>query len=116
MFLTDILAKVKERGIELKVVKADISYHPKSAMPPELLQSLRQHKQELLVYLTHEQDEVAPLYQNPPVCHNPFTPHSSHKNIWECELDSCYCYIHFGYPRFCSGAPCRWIWPNGRIY
>lgn len=112
MEIIELLDNLKQSGIQLKIENGKLRFHPKSAMTPEMMELLRQYKQQILVYLIHERGWVESLYLNPPECHNPFTPHSSHEHSWECDPNSCYCYQRFGYPRYCRGAPCRWIWPK----
>lgn len=115
MYVTELLDTLKENGIQLKIEDGKLRFHPKSAMTLDILELLRQYKQQILVYLIHEQGGVESLYLSPPVCHNPFTPHSRHVYPWECDANSCHCYQHFGYPRFCK-IPCRWIWPQGSSF
>lgn len=113
MYVTDLINDLKQNDIQLRIENGKLCFHPKSGVTPDILEVLRQYKQQILVYLIRQQGGAEPLYINPPICHNPFTPHASHGNPWECDPDSCYCYQHFGYPRFCKGVPCRWIWPKG---
>ena len=112
MYVVDLIDNLRRQGIQLRIENGKLCFHPKSAVTPEMLETLRQHKQQVLVYLIHEQGGVESLYANPPTCHNPFTPHSSHEYTWECDPNSCHCYQRFGYPRYCQGVPCRWIWPQ----
>lgn len=115
MFVTQLIDSLKQDGIQLKIEGGKLYFHPKSAMTPDMLHKLRQNKQQILVYLIHEQCDPASLFINPPGCHNPFTPHSNHEFPWECDPNSCHCYQYFGYPRYCQGVPCRWIWPRNVI-
>ena len=112
MYLPELINQLKDKGMHLEVVDGKIYLGPKSAITSEIRTTIEPYKQQILVYLIHEQGGVESLYINPPICHNPFTPHSSHVLPWECDPNSCYCYQHFGYPRFCKGVPCRWIWPR----
>jgi len=110
MYIPDILNQLKNNGLELKAKGDRLSYRPISGITPETLQIMRRYKHQLLVYLIRQQGESTFLYSNPPECHNPFTPHSDHKYPWECDPNSCYCYREYGYPRYCQGVPCRWVW------
>jgi len=112
MQVTDLIEQLRQKGVALKVEGHKLRFYPQSAMTPELLAVLRDYKQQVMVYLIHEQRDSPVLFHNPAYCHNPFTPHAAHELPWECDPDSCHCYHLYGYPRFCSGAPCRWIWPT----
>lgn len=112
MYVVTLIEQIRQRGVELKVEGSKLRYYPQSAMTPELLALIRDYKQQVMVYLIYEQGESTVLCNNPPYCHNPFTPHASHEFPWECDPNACHCYHKYGYPRFCSGAPCRWIWPK----
>jgi hypothetical protein len=115
MYVIDLIDKVRNSGIELAVKGNKLRFHPQSAVTPEMLKTLIQYKQQILVYLMKEHGEPITLYSNPPICHNPYTPHSTHSSSQECEPNSCHCYRIFGYPRLCQGVPCRWVWPSSSI-
>lgn len=112
MYLNELIENIRQKGIELKVEGDKLRFHPQSAVTPEMLDSIRQNKQFIKVYLMWEQGESGLWFNNPPHCHNPLTPHASHEFPWECDPHSCHCYHNYGYPRLCQGAPCRWIWPQ----
>ena len=73
MQVVDLIEDLRRQGIQLRIENGKLCFHPKSAVTPEMLETLRQHKQQVLVYLIHEQGGVESLYANPPTCHNPFT-------------------------------------------
>jgi hypothetical protein len=112
MYLPELIHEINDHGIQLDIVDGKLRLSPRSAITPDLRQSVLKYKQQILVFLIRQQGGTVIPYNNPPTCHNPFTPHASHKLPWECDPKSCLCYQEFGYPRYCQGAPCRWIWPQ----
>jgi hypothetical protein len=112
MYLNELIETVRRKGIELMVEGEKLRFYPQSAITPEMLDILRQNKQQIIVYLIRQQGGLVSLYNNPPECHNPFTPHSAHELPWECDPNTCHCYQVYGYPRLCQGVPCRWVWPQ----
>lgn len=108
--MTELLNQFKDKGIKLKLVGGTIYYNPKSAVTADMLQLLRQFRQQIMVYLIRQEGKSISVFNNPPECHNPFTSHSSHEYWWECDPNSCHCYQVYGYPHACQGVPCRWVW------
>ena len=102
MEASEIVEWAHKMGISLNSVGDKIRYAPKSRTPPELVRLLQEHKAEVLTLLSERSE-----------CHNTLTPHENHEYPWECDPETCYCYRHFGYPRFCQGIPYRWVWPDG---
>lgn len=102
MSVEDVIQKANELGVTLSVSDIRIQYSPKSAAPPEFVELLRENKADLIRLLVQQGE-----------CFNPLTSHERHEHKWECNPYSCMCYRQFGFPRFCEGAPCRWIWPDG---
>ena len=47
MTVTQLLAQLDRRGITLTPTASGLRYHPRSAMPPDLLAALFQHRAEL---------------------------------------------------------------------
>lgn len=110
----DVLEQANRRGIELRVVRDCIRYRPKSKAPAEFVEALRQHKAEIMTYLSQRQKEAKPSPGlDPALCRNPLPPHSAHEYPWECDPNTCLCYRQWQYPRLCQCMPCRWVWPDG---
>jgi hypothetical protein len=64
-----IVEQARGLGVTLWVADNRIFYSPKSQAPVELVETLRQHKQELLAHLSHQSDvTLESCTQNP---HNP---------------------------------------------
>ena len=53
MSIEAVLQKAGELGITLKVDGDFIEYSPKSATPPDFVETLRQHKPEILAHFRH---------------------------------------------------------------
>lgn len=105
--------RLEEFGVTVKLENGKLLVNPRCAAG-EALRIIQNSKPEIVDYLLGlSPDSGLALFLNPPDCHNPFTPHSSHKHPWECDPNSCYCYKQFGFPEMCRGVPCRWVWPNG---
>ena len=60
MTAPQILAEVRARGVELAAVGDRLRYRPVTAVPPELLEELRQNKPELLRLLAAAREIAAP--------------------------------------------------------
>lgn len=113
MDVSDLLGELSRRGVRLVTDGEHLRFKPREAVTMELLEELRQHKGDIITQLRpHQKAKAPPRYQNPPECSNSFTPHSEHEFPWECDPNSCYCFQQYGYPHFCQGAPCRWVWPE----
>jgi hypothetical protein len=58
MLVGELLYRVSERGITLRCDWADdrLHYSPKEALEPELLDELRQHKQEIIQILREDEE------------------------------------------------------------
>ena len=98
----EVVELARKLGVTLERSGDSIRYFPKSETPPAFVTLLKERKAELLTYLA----------SNGPVCPNPLTPHSLHELPWECDRNACTCYRYFKTPRWCPGAPCRWVWPD----
>lgn len=57
MTASDLLAELSRRGVTLTAVGSRLRYHPRSAVTPELLAELRQHKPALLESLREVESE-----------------------------------------------------------
>ncbi len=115
MTVFDLIQEIRCRDMRIEVVDGQIQLGPKSAITPDLRQAVIQNKHQILVYLVRQGLASLNIYNNPPECHNPFTPHQEHELPRECDPESCDCYRLFGYPHLCQGAPCRWVWPASSI-
>ncbi|MFC1902672.1 hypothetical protein ACFLX4_01200 [Chloroflexota bacterium] len=114
MHISGLIEALSQHGIELMPDGGRLYFQPRGAATAEIQDPLKQHKQQLIDFINRQPKwSVLQIYDNPTGCHNPFTPHSTHEFPWECNPDTCYCYKEFGYPRFCQGVPCRWVWTNG---
>jgi len=52
--------------------------------PLDFVETLREHKAEVLSYLRQQQEDTLPSpHRNPAQCHNPLTPHATHELPWE---------------------------------
>jgi len=100
-----ILQILRQKGVTVVVEGDRLRFSPKEAVTPELLSALKELKSEIIASLT-----CSALAG--PGCQNTFTPHDAHKLPWECDPYVCDCYRLFGYPRWCQGVPCRWVWPQ----
>ena len=97
-----VIQQAKVLGITLTLYGNTIRYQPKSAASTGFVDELRKHKAELMALLVGQ-----------PMCSNSLTSHERHQLPWECDPTSCTCYRNFGWPFWCGGAPCRWVWPDG---
>jgi hypothetical protein len=111
--LDSVYTDLQRYGVVVKAEGEWLYLQSRQSVPSEILEELRQHKDEIIecLYVGRKPDGL-PRYLNPPGCRNPFTPHTRHELPWECDPNSCYCFQQYGYPRFCQGAPCRWVWPE----
>src|ERR671918_2279885 len=55
-----IVERARALGVTLSVEGNRILYSPKSQTPPELVETLREYKHDLLVYLSHQPDRPIP--------------------------------------------------------
>ena len=59
MTASDLMRTLEERGIRLEACGGRLLYHPASALPPELRESLIEHKTEVIALLKTGDDEIA---------------------------------------------------------
>jgi len=59
MTASDLMRTLEARGIRLEASGGRLRYHPASALPPDLRESLIEHKVEVLALLKTEDPEVA---------------------------------------------------------
>lgn len=98
----DVLSECRRLGVRIALDGEDIVAQSRSALPEHVRQELRDNKDQVVLCLR------ACL---PATCNNPLTAHAAHQYSHECQTSSCGCFQNFGEPRWCEGAPCRWIWP-----
>ena len=103
MTADELLKECQLYGATIVEVSDDrLTFDVPDDFPESLLDALHKHKAELIA-----------LLERLPICFNPLTPHERHQLPWECDPNTCTCYRNFGWPFWCGGAPCRWVWPNG---
>lgn len=59
MTASELITTLEKRGIKLEACEGRLRYHPASALPPDLRDSLIEHKVEVLALLTTEDPEIA---------------------------------------------------------
>jgi hypothetical protein len=99
----DLIARCRQHGAVIELDGDGFVLSASRPLPDELRAALRASRDQVLLCL-----RAARRGQ----CTNTVTPHAEHHYEWECDPNSCGCFREFGYPRWCSGMPCRWIWPR----
>jgi hypothetical protein len=99
----ELIVECHSLGARFNVENGVLHVMAPKQLPDNLRAELRAHKQQVIMCLNAAR---------PSACSNPFTPHETHEYPWECDPNTCYCYRVYGYPRYCQGVPCRWVWPS----
>ena len=99
----DLIGECRRHGAVISIEGHGFVVRAQQPLPSDLREALRLKKEEVLACLAACQPE----------CKNALTPHTTHQFHWECDPLSCACYQLYRYPRWCTGAPCRWVWPDG---
>jgi hypothetical protein len=102
----DLIAQCRSMGAVLSVEGDSLLVTTPLPLNEDLRAAIRANKHDLLILVRLSQISG---------CSNPITAHEAHEYPWECDPNSCLCFRDYGYPRFCQGAPCRWVWPDGYL-
>ena len=100
----DLIAECRKRGAVIDLNGDVFVARTEHPLPGYLREALRASRDQVLLCLRA---------CRPTMCRNPLTPHADHEHPHECDASSCDCFQLFGKPKWCSGIPCRWVWPNG---
>ena len=100
-----VIWQAMQLGITLRSEDGNIHFRPQSAATDSFIALLKREKAKVIELLTDIKSRESR-------CHNNLTPHATHDNPMMCREDSCGCYREYGKPYLCSGAPCRWTFPD----